>query len=123
MHGSILNCTCAVLEYLHIHKHSGRLGGFVNLGEINNYLLQFEQSLNDEKAEPVLANSVIAFMVKGLFTNLRFLMLSFHHWGTNFFSILANSFSLERISFKVHFHDKIIIYLQYYLHVCVGYYL
>lgn len=104
-------------------KHSGRLGGFVNLGEINNHLLQFEQSLNNEEAEPVLANSVIAFMIKGLFTNLRFLMLSFHHWGTNFFSILASSFSLERISFNVHFHDKIIIYLQYYLHVGVGYYL
>ena len=53
-------------------KHSGRLVGFVNLGEINNHLLQFEQSLHDQEAEPVLAKSMIAFMVKGLFTNLRF---------------------------------------------------
>ena len=124
---AILIDEMTIKEDLVYDKHSGRLVGFVNLGEINNHLLQFEQSLNDEEAEPVLAKSMIAFMVKGLFTNLRFPYAQFPCTGITgkqiFSPFWQAVFHLERIGFKVHFHDKRIIYLQYYLHVGVGYYL
>ena len=115
---AILTDEMTIKEELVYDKHSGRLVGFVNLGEIYSHLLQFEQSFNDEEAEPVLANSVIAFMVKGHFTNLRFPYAQFpctSITGEQFFSPFWQAvFHLERISFKVHFYDKIIIYLQYY---------
>ena len=33
-------------------RHAGTLVGFVNLGDVNNHLLQFEESL-DEESQPV----------------------------------------------------------------------
>ena len=50
-------------------KHTGCLIGYTDLGEVNNHLLAFEHSL-DEPAKP--AKSMLTFMVKGLFTNLKF---------------------------------------------------
>ena len=100
---AILTDEMTIKEDLVYDKHSGRLVGFVNLGEIYNHLLQFEQSFNDEEAEPVLANSVIAFMVKGHFTNLRFPYAQFPCTSITgeqfFFSILASSFSLGKNQF------------------------
>ena len=68
-----------VMDEMHIKedlvydKHSGELIGFVNLGEINSYLLQFEQQLEGRTSEhEPLANSMVVFMVRGLFTRLQF---------------------------------------------------
>ena len=47
--------------------------GFTNLGDINTHLLQFEQSLNEGSSNTdTLANSMLVFMVKGLFNSLQF---------------------------------------------------
>ena len=52
--------------------------GFTNLGDINNHLLAFEQSVKENKTEGnVLAKSMMAFMVRGLFTPLRFAYTQF----------------------------------------------
>lgn len=73
--------TFLLLDEMHIRedlvydKHSGHLIGFVNMGDVNSHLLAFEQSLhtnNDEKEEPVLAKTMMAMMVRGAFTTLRF---------------------------------------------------
>ena len=41
--------------------------------DINNHLLAFEQSVKENKTEGnVLVKSMMAFMVRGLFTPLRF---------------------------------------------------
>ena len=40
-----------VKEYLVFDKHSGQLIGFVNLGEINNHLLELERSLAADENE------------------------------------------------------------------------
>ncbi len=68
-----------VLDEMHLKKdlvydkHSGELVGFVNLGETNTHLLQFEQQLvgKESVCEP-LAKSMQVFMVRGLFTHLQF---------------------------------------------------
>lgn len=53
------------------NKHTGELTGFCDIGDINNYLLEVEKSLeNDPK--PVLAKSMLVFMVRGLFGPLKF---------------------------------------------------
>ena len=107
---AILIDEMTIKEDLVYDKHSGRLVGFVNLGEINNHLLQIEQSLHDQEVEPVVAKSMIAFMVKRLFTNLRFPYAQFpctSITGEPIFSPFWQAvFHLERISFKVHFHSK-----------------
>ena len=72
-------CVVLVFDEMHIRedlvydKHSGALIGFANLGEINSHLLEFERSVDvtAPHSEP-LANSMIVFMVRGLFTRLQF---------------------------------------------------
>ena len=68
-----------LLDEMHIRedlvysKSTGKLVGFSNLGEINNLLLSFERSLESDSSEyPPLANSMMVFMVRGLFTPFRY---------------------------------------------------
>ena len=94
-----------VKEDLVYDKHSGRLVGFVDLGNINNHLARFEESLSEDESTPSLANSMIAFMVKGLFTTLKFTYAQFpctSLTGEQMFNPFWEAiFRLERIGFKV----------------------
>lgn len=67
-----------IKEDLVYDKHSGELVGFVNLGETNNHLIQFEQQVegNASEYEP-LANSMVVMMVRGLLRTFSFPMHSF----------------------------------------------
>uniref|UniRef100_A0A1X7U701 Transposable element P transposase-like GTP-binding insertion domain-containing protein n=1 Tax=Amphimedon queenslandica TaxID=400682 RepID=A0A1X7U701_AMPQE len=58
-----------IKEGLIFDKHSDRLTGFADLGDINNHLMAFERIIEDgtSKTEQ-LARTVIVFMFKGLFT-------------------------------------------------------
>ena len=47
-------------------KHEGTLIGFVNMGDINNQLLEFEATINNGKSDPSLASTMMVFMVKGM---------------------------------------------------------
>lgn len=56
----------------------------MDLGNVNNHLVRFEASLTNEDNDndnsedaPPLANSMVAFMVKGLFTSLQFCYAQF----------------------------------------------
>ena len=66
-----------VMDEMHIKedfvydKHSGELVGFVNLGETNNLLIQFEQQVESNTCEhEPLVNSIVVLMARGLFTHL-----------------------------------------------------
>ena len=61
--------------------------GFVNLGETNNHLIQFEQQVegNTSEYEP-LANSMVVTMVRRLFTHLCY--SSSTQWSNSWDSIL-----------------------------------
>ena len=68
-----------LLDEMHIRedivfdKHSGAMIGYTKLGDINDHLLQFEQSLaEDHPSAPPLAKSMMVFMVRGLFNKLQF---------------------------------------------------
>lgn len=54
-------------------KHSRKLLGFVNLGEVNNHLIRFEQQtrqgMNDQ---PQLACHMLVFYVRSFFTRLQY---------------------------------------------------
>ena len=61
-----------IREDLVYNKHTGKMVGFCDLGEVNNLMLQFERLVegNSDRRTP-LANSMMVFMVRGLFSTLR----------------------------------------------------
>ena len=61
-----------IKEDLVYEKTTGELKGFINLGDINKYLIQFEEASSTEKHVPTLANSMLTFMVRGIFIQLCF---------------------------------------------------
>ena len=70
-----------IKEDLVYNKHTNALIGFTNLGEINNHLLSFERSLQDEssegKSDKLLAKTMTVMMVRGLFSKLKFPYVQF----------------------------------------------
>ena len=60
-----------VMDEMHISGVT-QVIGFVNLGETNNHLLQFESALSGNSTDPPLATSMLVFMVRGLFCRLNF---------------------------------------------------
>ena len=65
-----------IREDLVFDKHSCELVGFVNLGEINNVLTEFERQCKGETDavvdEDAVATHMLTFMVRGIFTKLEF---------------------------------------------------
>ena len=67
-----------IREELVNNKHMRKLTGFINLGDINNHLSRFEELLSakdeDDATEntPALAKSMMVFMVRRIFTSLKF---------------------------------------------------
>lgn len=66
-----------VKENLVFDKHSGRLIGFVDLGDVNDHLLAFERALKGKEDVRPLAKSMMVFMVRGVFTSHRFVYAQF----------------------------------------------
>lgn len=102
-----------IKENLVYNKHTGHLVGFVDLGELNNHLASFQRCLDTEDdegnstpASPILAKSVVAFMVRRLFTKLQFTYAQFpctNLVGKQMFLTFWECVGrLERIGFKVH---------------------
>ena len=60
-----------IKEDLIYDKHTGGMVGFVNLGLINDQLLQAEKNVEDS-SHPPIANHVLAIMVRGLFFKFEF---------------------------------------------------
>ena len=53
-------------------KHDCKIVGFVDLGPVNNTLLNFESSLSDPEPITPVAKQMLTFMVRGLFIKLHF---------------------------------------------------
>lgn len=68
---------CLAFDEVHIKedlvydKNSSQIIGFVNLGNVNNQLLEFEHSQTGE-SQPRVATHMLVFMVRGLFSCLEF---------------------------------------------------
>ena len=72
-------CVVLVMDEKHVKedlvydKHSGALIGFVNLGQTNQHLLQFQKAIEGDNTDSEeLAKTMFTFMVRGLFTRLEF---------------------------------------------------
>lgn len=69
-----------VREDLIFDKHSCRLIGFVNIGEINATLDKFERQCQNEEeviSEQNVANHMLVFMIRGLFTSFELVYAQF----------------------------------------------
>ena len=101
-----------IKEDLVYDKHTGKMIGFVDLGDINNHLTAFEKSLDEDNESAVLANSMMVMMVRGLFTRLQFVYAQFpcaSIVGEQLFRPFWETvFRLERMGFKVHIIFSII---------------
>lgn len=64
-----------VKDCLVYDKHKMKVIGFTDVGDINNELLEFERSLlstKELKLQARVAKHMLVFMVRGIFTNLKF---------------------------------------------------
>ena len=86
-----------VKEGLCFDKHTGTLIGYSDLGEVNNLLSDYEQQLSTSEGTPrLLGKCMLMFMVRGLFTNLKFPYAQFPANSTKG----ANIFPLVRQAIK-----------------------
>ena len=110
----INRCVFLIMDEVHIKnelvydKHHGSLIGFVNLGDINNRLLEFENALHycdDDNDKFPLATSMLVLMVRGLFCKLNFPYAQFASSsmsGDLLFDPVWEAVSrLERLGFRV----------------------
>ena len=67
-----------VKEGLFFNKHTGELVSYADLGEINNLLDDYEQQIDGSETAPrALGKCMLVFMVRGLFTPLKFPYVQF----------------------------------------------
>jgi len=100
-----------VMDEMHIKhdlvydKHNGSLIGFVNLGNTNNQIMEFERALAAEKTEQTLASTMLVFMVRGLVCKLNYPYAQFacnDVSGSQIFDPMWEAVSrLERLGFCV----------------------
>lgn len=111
-----------IKEDLVYNKHSGKLIGFANLGNVSDHLLAAEQAAveGSQDDQHPLAKTMMVFMVKGLFTPLRFPYAQFPCTSVTgdllFHPFWQVIFRLERMEFKVLY---VFILYKYSIHVHV----
>ena len=101
------------VAFLHYNNYKilGELIGFINLGDIKEHLQVLENTLTETSVpRELLANSMVTFMVRGLFTHLEFPYVYFpsrNLTGNSLFNPLWEAVSrLERYGFKVNNYAK-----------------
>ena len=73
MHVAVVFDEVKVKEGIVYDKHSCRVLGFVDMGDINNQLLRFECSLEDTNdLQETVAKQMLVFMVRGIFASVDF---------------------------------------------------
>ncbi len=94
-----------VKESLVYDKHTAQVIGFIELGEVNNHLTQLEQACTHQDTPHPVATHVLALMVRGIFSTLRFPFAHFPSGAISsdqLFPIMWEAVErLERLGFKV----------------------
>ena len=86
-----------IKESLVFDKHSGRMVGFVDLGEVNNHLAAFERSVESKDENPSIAKTMVAFMVRGLFTpSVRSVSMLQFNWRSVISTFLGSCISSRK---------------------------
>ena len=66
------------LPFIAIHDtYTGCLTGFIDIGDINCHLADYERQLSNDDIRDPLASSMLVLMVRGLFTTLKFAYTQF----------------------------------------------
>ena len=101
----VIVITYGIKSDLVYDKHRGQLIGFVNLGETNNRLKEFENAMSGDQSELPLASSMLVLMVRGLFFKLNYPYAQFacdSLGGDLLFDPIWEAISrLERLGFRV----------------------
>ena len=74
-----------IREDLVYDKTGVSLHGFINLGDVNEQLLQLEEQTVNDKPHVELATHMLTLMVRGIFTKLEYPYASFPTAGTVYF--------------------------------------
>jgi len=82
-----------VKESLVYDKHSGSLTGYSDMGEVNNLFMELEQEKKSATYRRSLAKCVLVFMIRGLFTTLKFPYATTSTMGAELFPILRKVIS------------------------------
>ena len=97
-----------VKQELVFDKNTGELIGFTDLGDINSHLMDFERSVASSEStddEPLLAKTMMTYMVRGLFTRLEYPYAHFPSLNLTgelmFHPLWESVYRLERLGFKV----------------------
>ena len=95
-----------IKEGLLYNKNSGALIGFEDLGDINNHIAWFERQAESEHPLPrPVAKCMLTFMVRGLFTSIKFVYAQFPTTsakGCNIFVLVWKAIErLTRLGFQV----------------------
>lgn len=89
------------------NKHTGRIVGFTDLGEINNELKDFEVSVNEESTVRPTATHVLTLMVRGIDFRLNYPIAYFAGAGVKAYELYHIVWEairiLEFLDFKVWF--------------------
>lgn len=93
-----------IKESLVYDKHQSKIIGFMNLGEVNNQLSEFERTSSKE-SQPCVATHTLTLMVRGIFFRLRFPYAHFFTTditGDFIFLIVWEAIErLEKLDFRV----------------------
>ena len=93
-----------VKESLVYDKHTGSLTGYSDMGEVNNLFMELEQDKKSETSRRPLAKCVLVFMIRGLFTSLKFPYAHFpttSTTGAELFPILRKVIALTRLGLHI----------------------
>ena len=59
-----------------------RLHGYINLGDVNDQLLELEKCASNNKPHELIASQMLTVMIRGIFFKLEFPFASFPTEGT-----------------------------------------
>ena len=106
-------CVVMVMDEMYIkedlvyNKHTGALVGFANLGDTNEHLVKFQQTIeasNSDDRQP-LAKTMLVFMVRGLLSSLQYPYVQFacrSVTGEQLFDLFWEAvYRLERMGLRV----------------------
>ena len=88
-----------------VYDRSGsRLHGFVNLGDVNNELLEMEQRALCDKPHDHIASQVLTLMVRGIFIKLEFPYATFPTQGTSIMYLHKSGVCAYSVIWGILFH-------------------
>ena len=92
-------------DFVYMYDWSGsHLHGFVNLGDINNELLEMEQRALRDKPPDHIASQVLTLMVRAILIKLEFPYATFPTQGTSIIYLYKSGVCAYSVIWGIMFH-------------------